>query len=318
MPNLRTSRTVLCLAPCLLALSSLHAQATSHLFAKDASDDGVVPSGVTSPEAAENGPQGIIPYVKGINVSLGTTSQHDSSNGWTSILTPDVAYRFDRHFSVDATLPIYDYINVEVTGGTTQRPTYALVTKHFALADTELNGHFEVNPALLSYSLTATAGLPTGKKSFGLGAGQPTYNFLNHFEKSFGIVSPDIELGIGSSSGLEGTRIRKSYTSVGTQAYFQAGASLALPRNVNFSADAYEDLPLAAENLYSTTGRGRKKVTTAIGKSLSEDNGFLTSLDIPLNPHVTLSGFYNRSLRSRIDTAGFSFTFLLKAPKQRE
>ena len=55
-------------------------------------------------------------------------------------------------------------------------------------------------------------------------------------------------------------------------------------------------------------------VTTTSSKSVGEDNGFLNTLDIPLSGHVTLSGFYNRSLRSHIDTAGFSFTFLLKAP----
>ena len=40
------------------------------------------------------------------------------------------------------------------------------------------------------------------------------------------------------------------------------------------------------------------------------------ALDIPLNRHITLSGFYNRSLRNKIDTAGFSLTFLLRPATQ--
>jgi hypothetical protein len=55
-------------------------------------------------------------------------------------------------------------------------------------------------------------------------------------------------------------------------------------------------------------------VTTATNIDPGEDNGFITSLDIPLSPHLTLSGFYNRSLRDHDDVAGFSFTFILRAP----
>ena len=78
--------------------------------------------------------------------------------------------------------------------------------------------------------------------------------------------------------------------------------------------EAYEELPLAKELIYSTTGKGKKKVTTSTNVGPGEDNGFTTSLDIPLNSHVTLSGFYNRSLRDHDDVGGFSFTFLLKPP----
>ena len=83
---------------------------------------------------------------------------------------------------------------------------------------------------------------------------------------------------------------------------------------MSFEADAYEELPLAKNLVYSTTIRGKKKITTATNTDPGEDNGFITSLDIPLSPHLTLSGFYNRSLRDHIDVSGFSFTFLLKPP----
>jgi hypothetical protein len=83
---------------------------------------------------------------------------------------------------------------------------------------------------------------------------------------------------------------------------------------MSFEADAYEELPLAKNNVYSTTGKGKKKVTTVTNLDPAEDNGFLTSLDIPLSRHVTLSGLYSRSLRDHDDLAGFSFTFLLRPP----
>ncbi len=303
------SRTLL-----LLSLASL--LRTAPLLPAQAIAAGPATDGSTTASASTNdaGPTGIIPFVKGPNLSLGTSSQHDSSNGWSSVLTPDFAWRFNRHFSADIATPIYSYINVLVTGGTAARPTYTFATKHFVTGDTSLNGHFDANPDWLSYNATVTLGLPSGSDSDGLGAGQVTFNFNNHFERSFGPFSPDIELGFGDSSSLVDQRIRKGYVTVGKLAHFQAGASVDLPFSLEFSADAYEDMPLSHETLYSTTGKGRKKVTTATNAGVAEDNGFLTALDIPIQRHVTLSGFYNRSLRNHDDTAGFSLTFFLRAP----
>jgi hypothetical protein len=84
----------------------------------------------------------------------------------------------------------------------------------------------------------------------------------------------------------------KSYVAVGPLAHFQAGTSVSLPHDMEFEADAYEELPLATDVVYSTTGKGKKKVTTSTNEDPAEDNGFITSLDIPLTRHVTLSGFY--------------------------
>jgi hypothetical protein len=272
-------------------------------------------AGSTTASATTNdeGPAGIIPFLKGPNLSLMTASQHDSSNGWSSVLTPNFAWRFNRHFAADASIPIFTYIDIVVTGGTAAKPTYTNATKRFVTGDMGLNGHFDGKLSIIEYNGTVTLGVPTGNKDYGLGAGQPTYTVDNHFEKDFGPFTPDVELGIGDSSALIGPRVQKSYVSVGTLAHFQAGTSVDLPWGMNFDTEAYEELPIAAQTLYSTTGKGKKKVTTATGKSVAEDNGFNNSLDIPLSRHVTLSGFYNRSLRSHIDTAGFSFTFLLKA-----
>ena len=300
MPSSRLPLLIACLV--LLSPALTHAQA-------------VVATEETSTSAAtttNDGPPGAIPIVKGFNLSLITTSQHDSSNGWSSLLTPNAAYRFNKNFSTDVSVPLYDYIVVETSGGTVRVPTTTYTTKHFVAGDTVLNGHYQASPDLFDYEFTGTLGLPSGNTSYGLGAGQVTYQFNNTFQQSFSIFTPTISIGIGDSSSLSQTRVRKAYTTVGTEAVFQAGTSVDLPFDMNFSASAYENLPIAAQTLYSTTGRGKKKVTTAIGKSTAEDNGFETSLDIPLNTHVTLSGFYNRSLRSHIDTAGFSFLFLLK------
>lgn len=304
-------------ASCTLILALLLSNANA-LAQALASGDGGADSRPASSIANDAGPAGIIPFAHGFNASLNTTSQHDSSSGWSSLVTPSFAYRFNRFLSADLSIPVYSYISVDVNRGTKAKPVYKYATKHGALGDSALNGHIDLYPRLFNYTATITLGIPTGKPAYGLGAGQLTYTLNNHFEKSLGIFTPDLELGIGDSSSLVRPRVRKNYTSVGILASFQAGVSVDLPRNLAFESDMYEQLPLSTATVYSTTGRGKKKVTTATNTGPSEDNGFLNTLDVPLTPHVTLSGFYNRSLRLRNDVAGFSFTFLLKAPPQED
>ena len=262
----------------------------------------------------DNGPEGIIPAFRGFNASLGWSSQHDSTNGWSSIMNPNVAYRLNKYLSVDAGTPIYVYIEIDANVGTAAKPVYRYSPKNGVFGDTTLSFQGNIGVLSTNYSGTVSLGMPTGNTDFGLGTGQVTYNFNNRFEKNFGRFTPDIELGFGDTSILVEQRVLKSYVAVGPMAHFQTGTLVDLPLNMTFEADAYEELPLDKNLVYSTTGKGKKKVTTATNTDPGEDNGFITSLDIPLSPHVTLSGFYNRSLRDHDDVGGFSFTFILRAP----
>src|ERR1700722_15184660 len=87
----------------------------------------------------DSGPEGIVPAIKGFNPSLGTSSQHDSSNGWSSILTPNAAYRFNKYFSVDAGVPIYTYINIYFNYGTAAKPDYHYAVQGGTFGDTAMS-----------------------------------------------------------------------------------------------------------------------------------------------------------------------------------
>jgi hypothetical protein len=311
---LPTSRTVLGLLLSFFATVPVIFPASARAQAV-ATNEPVVLGG-TSAGATTNdsGPTGIIPVARGFNASLGTSSQHDSSNGWSSVLNPNVAYRLNKYFSVDAGAPWYMYINIDADVGTKAKPLYQYSPKKSVFGDTSLSFHADATALTVDYNATVAMGLPSGNTDYGLGAGQVTYNINNHFERSLGIFTPDLELGFGDTSALVNQRVLKDYIAVGPLAHFQAGTSVDLPLRMSFEADAYEELPLAKDLVYSTTGKGKKKVTTSTNLDPAEDNGFTTSLDIPLSRHVTMSGFYSRSLRDHDDVGGFSFTFLLKAP----
>ncbi|MHB1701567.1 MAG: hypothetical protein ACYCSN_15855 [Acidobacteriaceae bacterium] len=262
-------------------------------------------------------PSKLIRFGQNLDASLTSMVEHDSSNGWSSIQTPCVSYRIDRHFNLDASVAIYTYINVDETHGTFAAPFYVLASHTGAPGDTVLALQFSAAPNAFDLTTTASLGLPSGESSYGLGAGRPTYDFNNQAQKSFGIVAPDIEVGLGDSNRLVSERVHKSYTTVGPLAHFQAGSSIQLPYQISFESDAYEELPLSSATLYSSTRRGKKKVTTTKNASLAEDNGFISTLYVPLNSHLLLSGVYNRSLRGATDIVEMSITFLLKAPLKR-
>jgi len=280
--------------------------------------------------AANNseGPAGIVPFAPGFNASLISTSQHDSTSGWSNLLTPNIAWRFNRRFSLNVETPIYTYVDISVVTGQVVLPgaaapsnTYTLETKNFLFGDTTIAGGLEFHPRFLDYNFTATLGAPTGDFPNGLGAGQYTYNINNHFEKAFfGFLAPDIELGIGDNSSLIASSIRKSFVAVGEQAHFQAGLNIALPwHNAEFSSDAYEDMPLSSQTVTTITNKGKKGtiklVESSTQENVGEDNGFANTLDIPVANHVMFSSFYNRSLRNHEDTVGFSFVYLLRGNK---
>ena len=209
-----------------------------------------------------SGPEGIVPAARGFNLALGTSSQHDSTNGWSTILNPTVAYRLNRYFSVDASVPIFLYINIDENLGTKAKPHYEYVPKKFVFGDTSLSFEGDANKWTVDYNGTFTLGLPSGNTGYGLGAGQVTYNFNNHFDTSFGIVSPNIEIGISDTSSLINQRLTqgRSFTSAGKLAHFQAGGSIDLPFNCSFEADAYEELPIGGQLVFGSTKGHRGKV----------------------------------------------------------
>jgi len=154
---------------------------------------------------------------------------------------------------------MYLYINIDANVGTTAKPAYAYKPQKGVFGDTALSFHADATAWTVNYNATVSMAMPSGNTDYGLGAGQVTYNLNNHFERSFGIFTPDLELGEGDTSALMDQRVLKSYVAVGPLAHFQAGTSVDLPRKMSFEADAYEELPLAKDLVYSTTGKGRKR-----------------------------------------------------------
>lgn len=104
-----------------------------------------------------------------------------------------------------------------------------------------------------------------------------------------------------------------NYNSLGPIVHFQTGLIFWLPGRTYIRSLAYEQLPIGDQKLYSTlTAPGKPPISLVTGRNISEDNGFTTSMGIPLTPNITLSSYYNRSLRLHLDTVSTGITFVFK------
>ena len=259
--------------------------------------------------------------VKGPNFTLNIVSVHSSVIGWVTVWTPSVSWRFDKHFAVSAELPWYwdtkNYVPVTVKGVT----SYPLMSTEDVIGDFSLSGQASFNAGKLNYLLLVTGALPTGQSTFGLSANIPTYNFTHHVEYPVGRFALLAEAGEGDSTSLAAdANTKKSYVAVGPVANFLAGADVLLPREMIFSANAYEQMPLGNQNIYGTVTKKvkGKNVTTQVleGTGVAEDNGLQAELDLPLSAHVMLTGSYVRSLRQHTDTTGVGLIWFLRVPKR--
>jgi hypothetical protein len=251
----------------------------------------------------------------GWNAGATISGVHDSVTGWTTLFTPAIGYSFNDTFSIDATIPIYMYRLAESLS-THPKPNARLVNQRGELGDVVLGLHAQFVPRLFQYQLTGLVTAPTGDEAYGLTTGRVTFDISNHFERIFGRIIPDLEIGAGDSTTLVNRTVTKNYTSLGPLAHFQAGVGVQLFRGIFFESDAYEQLPIGDQKIYGPARHGKATVVT--GQNVTEDNGFTNSLDVPLTGNFTLSGYYSRSLRFRTDVTAIGISFVLRSPPPTE
>jgi hypothetical protein len=250
---------------------------------------------------------------RGLNAEFSFTGLHDSQTGYATLFTSTLGYEFNNTFSAEVSFPLYLH-RLAPNQQTTPPPppTQLLVARTAEPGDTEFSFSGQWGSNRLLYSGTFSLTAPSGDSTYGLSTGKPTFDYNNRFESTHGRFTPEIEFGIGDSSELATQNITKNYTSLGALSHYMAGGSVELPLGVSFSLDAYEELPIGDQKIYSTVRRGRVNQTVVSGFNLTEDNGFINAVDIPLGRRVFLSGYYSRSLRQHTDYVGASISFTLR------
>jgi len=120
--------------------------------------------------------------------------------------------------------------------------------------------------------------------------------------------------------------LTQNYSSLGKLAHFQTGAVVWINHRYSIRSVAYEQLPFGSQTVYTTvaqseysktnqpgSGQGSNATTNVVTSTgASEDNGFTTSVGIPLTSNLILSGYYDRSLRQHLDTFSVGMTCVVR------
>jgi hypothetical protein len=261
------------------------------------------------------GVPGLSDSLHGWNAGATVSGVHDSVTGWATLFIPAIGYSFNDTFSIDATIPIYMY-RLADSRSTHPKPDALLVPQRAEPGDIVFGLHAQFVPRRFQYQLTGLFTAPTGDEAYGLTSGRVTFDISNYFQRTFSRITPNLEIGGGDSTTLVNRTVTKNYTSLGPLAHFQIGLGVDLFHGISFETDAYEQLPIGDQKIYGPSRNGKATVVT--GHHVTEDNGFTNVLEVPLNGHLTLSGYYSRSLRIHTDTAGIGLTYVLRSTTATE
>jgi hypothetical protein len=250
---------------------------------------------------------------RGFNAGLTFQQVHDSSAGWYNLFTPAVSYSFSRHYSADASISIYTYrlVEMESTGSGSGAGSGALVADHGDMTDLTVGAHATFWKGDWRTTATVLGTAPTGNQSAGLGAGQFTFDFSDRVDRYFDHGSLMMDVGGGDTSGLFNRQVTQDQTSVGKVVHFAAGGVVYLPWDLYLQSVAYELLPIGQQTVYATVNPpGSPPLPMYTGTGISEQNGFTTTLGVPLGSHFTAWSYYNRSLRQGTDTVSTGITYV--------
>jgi hypothetical protein len=313
-----TARCLVCLGCLLVVCLRAEAQVTAAA--------GIAPGRVGGNSGKMPRVPGVSTLLDGLNAGVTYSAVHNSASGWYSVATPGISYTVSSHFSADANASIYFHRMVENTNPLTMT-LQPLVRDDVDAGDTLIGFHGIFEPGAFRETITGSLTAPTGNRAQGLGTGRVTYDFSNNLVRYYKKVGFLLDLGAGDSSALVNDLVMKDYNSLGGLAHFQTGAVIWLPGRTYVESVAYEQLPLGSQTIYKSVPRGDNvrrndddgpPVVPVTVSSVSEDNGFTTFVDIPLSNYVSLSGYYNRSLRHHGDTVSFGVTYVLRGTRRKK
>jgi hypothetical protein len=302
------SRSI-CLGACLGLCRLLVAQSTDPLSPQVRTG----PSGLGYAYSAND----LSRIFRGLNTGVTISGVHDSANGWSNVVTPVVSYAVSQRYTFDASFSVYPYHYAAVQDSALPPTTTSgLAFVGGDLGDVLLEGHVAFSPRNYRNTSTVALTLPSGNRTDGLGTGRTTFNVSNLTERYFGHTGVLVDVGGGDSSGLVNRFVTQEDNSVGPLAQFQAGIETWMMHGVFAETVAYEQLPIGDQKTYATYSfSGRPPQTYVSGQRVSEDNGFNTSVFIPLSSQITLSASYNRSLRFHLDTVSTGISWVWRGAR---
>jgi hypothetical protein len=264
----------------------------------------VLSAGPLAPRATAqsgNAERGWLLYesLQGSSNSLGQIVKWSSTGG----------YNFNQHFGVDFGVPFYFVRASSSTPGATSAN---------GLGDVYTDLRLTLANPVLNYTSTLTGTAPTGNTQQGFSTGRPTFDWDNYFDRSFGHLTPFVDVGVANT--ISDTRFFvRPFSTIGLVGHFEGGAQVSVWRIFHVGASAYDVMPTGSQKVYSKLiprnaaaggpgGHGRvfaSAPVTSGGAAIDRDNGYTAYAGAALTRYLGLEVRYSRSIHYQLDTVSF-------------
>jgi hypothetical protein len=239
-------------------------------------------------------------------------------------LDTTVGYSFNKHFSIDGGLPIFFVRPSETTIGV------AGTASSNGIGNAYVELRFALPNPVLNYSSVVTGTAPTGDKNSGLSTGRPTIDWTNHFDRSFGRLTPFGNVGFANTVSDTPLFVRP-YTTLGFVTHVEGGIGYRLTRFLEGGSSVYAIEPAGQQTVVSqlrqntvnspvpsgspqsgkSKGRGDSQgvfETTHIAVGSADlvcDHGFSVWASVRPTRILTLQLGYTRSVHYALNTVSF-------------
>ncbi len=232
-------------------------------------------------------------------------------------LDSTLGYNFNRWFGIDGGVPIY-FVNPSSTS------SLAGYQSGTGIGNAYLDLNFTLNNPLLDYAATLEGTAPTGDKRLGLTTGRFTYDWNNHFQRSFFRLTPFANVGLANTVS-DTPLFTRPFTTFGDVTHLEGGLAAGLLPFVSVGASAYDIIPFGTQKIFS---RFNPKSGTAFVVSrphnphffqsaqetvgpaaLARDNGVSVWATVGLGRFIQAQAGYTRSVRYNLNIFSFGFGF---------
>ena len=261
--------------------------------------------GMTAAQAAPaqsvNDDKGFTSYVQFAGTS--------NSDGQVYKLDPSVGYNFSGHFGMDVGIPVYFVRASSTAAGTTS--TNGIGNPYVDVRVKYLN-------PLLNFGSILTGYTPAGDSKKGLSTGRGTFDWTNHFDRSFSSLTPFAEVGIANTI-TDSLLFERPFTTFGFNTHLQGGVKYAVWKILNVGASGYDILPTGQQTVFSKVQGGSSNPASPSHKpvflnnqqttgtaDIAHDDGFSTWIEAKPGSVLDMELGFTRSIHYDLNSVSFN------------
>jgi hypothetical protein len=232
-----------------------------------------------------------------------------NSDGQVYKLDPSVGYNFSGHFGMDVGIPVYFVRASSTTAGPTSTN---------GIGNPYLDARVKYLNPLLNFGSILTGYAPAGDSKKGLSTGRGTFDWTNHFDRSFSSLTPFAEVGIANTI-TDSLLFERPFTTFGFNTHLEGGVKYAVWKILNVGASGYDILPTGQQTVFSKVQGGSGNPASSSHKpvflnnqqttgtaDIAHDDGFSTWIGASPGRAVDIELGFTRSMHYDLNSVSFN------------